>query len=434
MKVIIMAGGRGTRISSIRADVPKPMIEIGGKPILQYQIENLRASGLTDIVLVIGYLGNVIREYFKDGSAYGVKISYFEENKPLGTAGALFKMGLKDDFLLLCGDIIFDIDFSRFIEFHRKNDAWASLVAHPNGHPYDSSVLVTEVLQPNVPGGMPINTNRVITWISKEDSREYYRNLVNAGIQIISPKLISEILKQRELDKELLPEKLDLDRDLLKPCINTGKIFAYVTPEYIKDMGTPDRYYETEIDIKTGKVQQRNLRNKQKAIFLDRDGTINVSNGFITRTEDFNLANGVADAIKKINKSGYLAIVVTNQPVIARGDCTFNELQNIHNKMETELGRVGAYLDGIYFCPHHTDSGFPGERKEYKYKCDCRKPNAGLLFQAASRFNIDLAQSYMIGDSENDILAGEKAGCKESILVTDENTVLNIVDKILAIK
>ena len=192
-------------------------------------------------------------------------------------------------------------------------------------------------------------------------------------------------------------------------------------------MGTPDRYYETETDIKSGKVHARNLSQKQKAVFLDRDGTINKSNGFITKPEQFKLIPGVAEAIKKINKSGYLTIIVTNQPVIARGDCTFEELELIHQKMETELGKQGAFIDGIYFCPHHTDKGFEGERPEYKCNCDCRKPKPGLLLKAASDFNIDLAQSYMVGDGKNDIEAGISAGCKKSVLVSDSYTLLDFV-------
>lgn len=423
MKVVIMAGGKGTRIASVRSDVPKPMINICGKPILEHQIDNLKACGLTDIILVIGYLGDKIKEYFGDGSKFGVNIEYFVEDHPLGTAGALFKMPqLTEDFLLLCGDVIIDVDFNRFIAFHKEHKAWASLVAHPNGHPYDSSLLVTEIDAPKIVGGMPEDTHRVIRWMAKEDERTYYKNRVNAGIELISPELLKETMKNFVPRHPETPDKIDLDRDVLKPNIPSGKIFAYDTPEYIKDMGTPDRFYETEKDIESGKVHARNLKNKQKAIFLDRDGTINKMVGFVTKPEQFELIEGAAEAIKAINKSGYLAIVVTNQPVIARGDCTFEELQTIHDKMETELGKVGAFVDAIYVCPHHTDKGFEGERPEYKCNCDCRKPKPGLLLQAAKDFNIDLSESYMIGDSHRDVEAGENARVKKSIKVEENKT------------
>ena len=418
MKVVIMAGGKGTRIASVNSEVPKPTIEIGGKSILQWQIENLKACGLTDIILVVGYMGEVIQGYFKDGTSFGVHISYFVESTPLGTAGALFKMSqLTDDFLLMCGDVILDVDFNRFIAFHHKNKAWASLMTHPNGHPYDSSLLVTKVLSPQELGGLPIDTHCVVQWMNKEDERSYYKNRVNAGIEIISPALLQETMRNYVPRHPENPDKIDLDRDVLKPNIQSGRIFAYDTPEYIKDMGTPDRYYEVESDILSGKVKARNLINKQKAVFLDRDGTINQYVGFLTKPEQFELIPEVPAAIKLINKSGYLAIVVTNQPVIARGDCTWEGLQMIHDKMETELGKAGAFLDGIYVCPHHPDKGFEGERPEYKVACDCRKPSPGLILRAAQDFNIDLSQSIMIGDSDNDIEAGRQAGLRDCIKV-----------------
>ena len=423
-----MAGGRGTRIASVANDVPKPMINICGKPILEHQIDNLKACGLTDIILVIGYLGEKIKDYFGDGSRFGVCIEYFIEDHPLGTAGALFKMPqLTEDFLLLCGDVIIDVDFNRFIAFHKEKKAWASLVAHPNGHPYDSSLLVTEIEAPKMAGGMPVDTHRVICWMAKEDERLYYKNRVNAGIELISPELLKETMKNFVPRHPETPDKIDLD--LIKTNIVSVRIYAYDTPEYVKDMGTPDRFFEAENDIKTGKVHAHNLKNRQKAIFLDRDGTINKMVGFVTRPEQFELLPDVAKAIKAINKSGYLAIVITNQPVIARGDCTFEQLQTIHNKMETELGKEGAFVDAIYVCPHHTDKGFSGERPEYKCDCDCRKPKPGLLLQAAKDFNIDLSQSYMIGDSDRDVKAGKNAGVKEAIkvenLLTDISDIIN---------
>lgn len=418
MKVVIMAGGKGTRIASIKDDVPKPMIEIGGKPILQWQIENLRACGLTDIILVIGHLGNVIQDYFKDGSSFGVNISYFVESVPLGTAGALFRMPqLTEDFLLMCGDLILNVDFDRFIDFHFKSKAWASLMAHPNGHPYDSSLLVTEILPPETEGGLPVDIHRVVEWMNKEDDRIYYQNRVNAGIEIISPSLLQKVAESYVPRYPETPDKIDLDRDVLKPFVKSGRIYAYDTTEYIKDMGTPERFYEVDEDMRNGKVEARNLKNKQKAIFLDRDGTINKYVGFLTKPEQFELIPQVAEAVKMINKSGFLAIIVTNQPVIARGECTWEDLRMIHDKMETDLGKSGAFVDGIYVCPHHPDKGFEGERPEYKIDCDCRKPKAGLLFKAASDYHIDLSQSIMIGDSDADVEAGRNAGLLHSVKI-----------------
>ena len=197
-------------------------------------------------------------------------------------------------------------------------------------------------------------------------------------------------------------------------------------------MGTPDRFKGVCADFANGTVTAKNLKNKQKAIFLDRDGTINKYVGFLRNIDQFELLPGVAEAVKRINASGYLAIVVTNQPVIARGEVTFGQLQEIHNKMETLLGQEGAYLDGIYFCPHHPDKGFEGEVPELKIDCDCRKPKPGLLLRAAQDFNIDLTRSWMVGDGKNDIQAGQNAGCHTSLIGTEdfgqEKTVNSLLD------
>lgn len=411
-----MAGGRGTRIASVASDIPKPMIAVGDKPILERQIDNLRRNGLTDITLVVGYLGEKIRDYFGDGNRFGVNISYFVEDHPLGTAGALFKLSnLADDFLLLCGDTLIDVDFRRFIAFHKEKRAWATLMTHPNGHPYDSSLIETETLPPAEPGGLPQDTRRVARWLNKEDERKYYKNRVNAGLEIISPELLRHTMAHFTPRHSEAPDKIDLDRDVLKPAVATGRIFAYDTPEYIKDMGTPDRFHEAEADLASGIVGRRNLSQRQRAVFLDRDGTINRYVGFLTDPARMELLPGAAEAIRKINKAGWLAIVVTNQPVIARGDCTWEQLRTINEKMETLLGREGAFIDAIYICPHHPDSGFEGERPEYKRTCQCRKPAPGLLLQAARDFNIELAQSAAIGDSDRDTGAAKAAGVSKAL-------------------
>ena len=397
MKVVIMAGGRGTRISELFPDIPKPMIPVCGIPVLEREISSLKEQGFTDIILTVGYKAESIMQHFGDGRKYGVQIEYFVEKEPLGNAGALFRIKdkLTEDFLLLNADAMFNVDFNRFVKFHKAHNGLVTLFTHP-----DSGLIVAN------------KEKKVEQWLTKEDKRpKYYQNRVNAGLHVINPEA---------LDLKVTTDKVDLDRQVLKPLCSSGKIYCYDSPEYVKDMGTPERYETVCKDFENGTVEARNLKNKQKAIFLDRDGTINKYVGFLRNIEQFELLSGVSEAIRKINQSGYLAVVVTNQPVIARGEVTYTELQEIHNKMETILGKDGAYLDGIYFCPHHPDKGFKGEVKELKINCNCRKPNPGLLLQAASDFNINLEQSWMIGDGKNDIQAGKNAGCKTVLIGDDE--------------
>lgn len=428
MKVVIMAGGRGTRIAELFPDIPKPLIPVDGMPILEREIRSLASQGFKDIILTVGYLADKIIAYFGNGSQLGVRIGYFVEETPLGNAGALFQLKEKigeEPFFLLNADAAFDVDFNRMLDFHKKHGGLVTLFTHPNSHPYDSGLIIAD------------KDGHVEKWLSKEDERPlWYNNRVNAGLHVIDPKVLELSLKNLEIDPTTgYPKgKVDLDRQILKPLCGTGKMFCYDSPEYVKDMGTPERFHQVEADYKNGVVQAKNLHNRQKAIFLDRDGTINKYVGFLRNIDDFELIEGVSDAIKLINQSGYLAIVVTNQPVIARGEVTWEELHEIHKKMETLLGKDGAYIDGNYICPHHPDKGFEGERPEYKFDCDCRKPKPGLLLQAAEDFNIDLSQSFMIGDSENDIEAGKNAGCKQSFMIDSDNGHLRgVISKIVKI-
>ena len=412
MKTVITAGGKGTRITSLYPDIPKPLIPINGIPVLEREICSLRDQDFTDLILTVSHMGNKIIDYFGDGSRFGVSIQYYTEEIPLGNAGALFKLRhqLTEDFLLLNADVIFDVDFNRMVEFHRSHGGLVTLFTHPNSHPYDSGLLIAD------------EKLSVQQWLVKEDVRPtYYKNRVNAGLHVISPVLLdmSEIdaSKIGTLDKVSRKTiRVDLDRQLLKPLAGTGKMFCYDSPEYVKDMGTPERYYSVISDFKSGIVQSKNLRNKQKAVFLDRDGTINKYVGFLKDIDHFELIDGVAEAIKRINASGYLCIVVTNQPVIARGEVTVPELAEIHNKMETLLGLEGCYIDGLYYCPHHPHKGYEGEIPELKFDCDCRKPKPGMLLKAAEKFNISLENSWIVGDGENDVKAGKNAGCKTCLI------------------
>lgn len=400
-----MAGGKGTRLRSLTNDeIPKPMVPVVGKPILQWQIECLREQNVTDIIFIVGHLGEKIQEYFQDGSGFGVNIRYIAEKMPLGTAGALSMlppMLEEDDFFLVFGDVLFDIDLERMMRFHREKRSAATLFVHPNAHPFDSDLVVHD------------EAGQIIHFDSKHNIRDHwYRNCVNAGFYLLNRKICGKVPPQM---------KVDLEKELLTRLIADGApIYAYHSSEYIKDVGTVERIRQAETDLGGDLISKRSLRKKQRAIFLDRDGTVNKKNGLVYQEEQFQLEGGAAEAIRKINQSGYLAIVVTNQPVVARGLCDVENVERIHRKMETLLGREGAYLDAVRFCPHHPDKGYPEENPAYKIPCRCRKPDIGMLEACAGQFNIDLQSSWMVGDTTVDIQTGRNAGTHTALVLTGD--------------
>lgn len=399
---VIQAGGKGTRLRELTEDkIPKPLLQLNGKPMIEWQIENIKKYGIHEIVIIIGYLGEKIKEYFGDGEQFGVHIQYIEESEPLGSAGALWylkSMISCENVLLIFGDVMFDMDLKRLLAFHEEKNALATLSVHPNAHPYDSDLIVLD------------EECRVIDFDSKNNVRDYwYDNLVNAGIYVISREIIDDIH---------VPEKCDLEKDIFLPVIGEGRIFGYRTTEYLKDAGTPERFYSVCEDQKKGLWKNRNLEQKQKCIFLDRDGTVNIYRGLVYQEEQFELEKSVAEAIRLINRSGYLVILITNQPVVARGLCEIEDVELIHKKLSVLLGEQGAYLDDIAFCPHHPDKGYPEENVLYKIPCDCRKPNTGMIDDMAEKYNISITDSYMVGDSTVDIQTGKNAGLKTVLVKT----------------
>lgn len=410
MKVVIQAGGKGTRLGSKTELVPKPMVQINQKPILWYQLDWCNRYKIDEVFIIVNHLGEVIKEYVDiNRHNYDFKISIFNETYPMGTVGGIkaLEANLKTDFLVLYGDVLFDIDLNKLLFFHFDKKSEATLVVHPNDHPYDSDLVELDEFQ------------KIKAFHSKpHDSNKFYHNIVNAALYVFSPKIFNYLPRA---------VKSDFGKNIFPNIVNKVSMYGYSTSEYLKDMGTPKRLNLVSNDVKSGKVFSKNLSNVQKAIFIDRDGVVNIDTKFVSDEKQFQMFPFVSEAIRKINSSEYLAIIVTNQSVIARNLTDIDGLNRIHKKMEHLLGKDGAYFDAIYYCPHHPDSGYPEENIEYKIDCECRKPKSGMLLEASKRFNIDLNKSYIIGDSQRDIIAGKNVGCTAILVETgNENYSSNI--------
>lgn len=401
-QLVILAGGLGSRLRARLGDLPKPMIPIAGKPLLEHQIELAEREGFREVVLFAGYRADLIQAHFGDGEQWGLVVRTVVEPEPLGTAGAVLAAleSLADDFAVLYGDTMVNVDLDRLWQNHLASQADATLLVHPNDHPLDSDLVETD------------SENRITAFHNRpHPPGRWFQNLVNAGLYVIRKAALRPWLT--------LSPPCDFGANLFPAMLQQGaKLLAYRSPEYIRDIGTPERYDRVEAEYSTGVVQRGSLRTPQRAVFLDRDGTLIEERDNLRLAEGLVLLPGVAEAVRLLNHRGWRAVVVTNQPVLAKGWCTEAELQTTHNKLETLLGREHAFLDRIYFCPHHPEKGFAGERPELKIECACRKPKPGLLRQAAGELNLNLSACWLVGDTTTDLETARRAGMKAALVRT----------------
>lgn len=405
-EAVILAGGKGSRLSSILNGLPKPMVDFDGLPLIHLQIKQLYKYNYKKITILTSYKSNILKNYLNKNLPKDIEIRFYDDPVPLGTAGSFLqsKSFFTDNVLVVYGDTLFDVDLYKFEKFHNsKKNCAVSIFLHPNSHPFDSDLVeVNSKLQ-------------VLNFHPYPHKKNfYYRNLVNAALYILNTNFFANL--------ENIKRPCDFAKDIFPFLLKKKmKIYGYISPEYIKDVGTPERYKRALIDFKNKIPQKSNLENKQKAIIIDRDGTINkLRRKNVNHTKELNIFDFTADAIKIFNQNNYKVIILTNQPGVARGDFDISMLRSIHNKLESFLGESGAFVDAIYFCPHHPDSGFEGEVKKLKKNCFCRKPKIGLLKKAFVDFNIDINKSWLIGDSTTDIMTAKNIGIRSILVATGE--------------
>jgi len=403
-QAVILAGGKGTRLAERLNGRPKPLIDVCGVPLLQRQIEQLSAQGVGDFVILVNHAADQIETFLAQHNNFGCTIKVIDDGEPRGTAGAVLDcLDLLDEsFFVVYGDTLFDIDVDRMWRAYQSAGADGLLFLHPNDHPQDSDLVEVDAQGWIVafhpyphPPGKPL------------------ANLVNAAFYILRRDALTPWRS--------LPGLVDFGKDLFAKMLAAGlRLNGYRSFEYIKDLGTPKRLDKVERHLRDGVVTRARFDRAQACVFLDRDGTLNELKGYVRRPEDLTLIAGAGEAVRRLNDLEYRVALVTNQPVIARGDVDAAGLAAIHAKLESGLGEASAYLDGLYVCPHHPDGGFPGERPELKIVCDCRKPAPGLLKAAAADLNADLSSSWMVGDSTSDVAAGQTIGVRTILLATGE--------------
>lgn len=405
MQAVILAGGKGSRLAERLNGLPKPLVSVGGVPLLERQLLALEAQGVESVIILVNHAADQIVRFVAERQG-DLQVTIIDDGAPRGTAGAVLACldQLDPTFLVVYGDTLFDIDVRHMERRHRAMRADVTLLLHPNDHPADSDLVEMD------PAG----------WVTAFHGYPHppgteLRNLVNAAFYICEKGAL-----QAWRDA---PAPLDFAKDLFPRMLEGGAHFAgYSSYEYIKDLGTPKRLDKAERHLAEGRVERSSRRHRQPAVFLDRDGVLNaIDRGqYIRSPDDLVLLDGVEEAVQRLNDAEYRVVLVTNQPVVARGECDEVGLQRIHARLETTLGRKGAWLDAIYFCPHHPDYGFEGERPDLKIVCGCRKPATGMFVQAAEDLNIDLERSWVIGDSTSDIAAAHAMNLPSVLVMTGE--------------
>jgi histidinol-phosphate phosphatase family protein len=397
-RAAIVAGGQGTRIRSISGDViPKAMVPVAGAPVVVRLLELLARYGVRDVAVLAGHLAGALQAALpREARKLGIGLEFFVESEPLGTAGGLLAARgflSENDFCVVYGDMVIEMDLHRLHEFHCQHGGIATMVTHPNDHPHDSDIVVVDGdsrVRRIVPG-----KGRALTFLP---------NRVPAGVYLLAPAALDHIRAGGPQDfiKDVFPELLR----------HQGGVFSYHTPEYLRDMGTPERYAMAESDILSGRLARMNRSHRRPAVFLDRDGVLveEVDRLGLCDPDRLSLIPRAAAAVRLINHADRLAVVATNQPVVAKGLVSLDQLDYMHAKMETLLGLERAKLDGIYFCPHHPEKGHAGEVPELKVPCECRKPRPGMLLAAARELPISLDESCLIGDAARDVGAARAAG------------------------
>ena len=369
-QAVVLAGGLGTRLGGISKDLPKPMMDINGRPFLDYLVASLARKGINEIIFSTGHLGHTIEDYFGNGDRYGLRIGYVRESEPMGTGGALnnCRSMLDERFFVINGDTIFDVNLSALDIFSTR-----------------STMALRHVADVARYGSVSLDHGMVGSF---EEKKSGGAGLVNGGTLCLNRK-----------DLELLEEgKSSLENDFLPRLAANGLLSALPFEGYFIDIGLPASLEEARKSMP--------IWETKPIAILDRDGVLNQDTGHVHSISDFIWIDGAKEAIRLLNDSGYYVVIVTNQAGIAKGLYTEETLGILNEWMIGELWNVGAHIDGFYYCPYHPDALLP----EYRKISNDRKPSPGMLLKALSAFPNTFEKTFFIGNMPSDREAAKRAG------------------------
>ncbi|HWQ52552.1 MAG TPA: HAD-IIIA family hydrolase [Bryobacteraceae bacterium] len=384
-QAVILAGGRGTRMRPLTDTRPKPMIEFHGKPFLAYTIEMLREQGFDRVLLLLGYLPDVIQDYFGDGSKWGIEIRY-SVSLPDDLTVKRIQLALDqidDCFMLLYCDNYWPLQMDRMWARFEASGAPAMVTVYGNKDGYSrDSVRVNED-----------------GWVTVYDRSRTAPRL--RGVEISYAILTRPVL-------EMLPTEDALFEEAIYPRLAAeGRLAGWVSDHRYYSVGSLER-----LPLTTEFFARR------PAILLDRDGVLNRRPAracYVRRPEEFEWLPGALDGLRLLREQGYRVIVASNQAGVARGAMTAGDLDELERCIRSQAEVAGGGITAFYDCTHDWDAG-----------CECRKPRPGLLFRAQREHHLDLTRTLYVGDDERDRMAAEAAGCR--FAQVDENrSLLDII-------
>ena len=380
-QAVLLVGGRGTRLGTLTDTTPKPLLPVGGRPFLGYLIDNVIRHGLTDIVLLAGYRGEFVEamwgvesERAAELAREGVRITVIREPEAAGTAGALaYALDRLDEvFLLANGDSFFDFN-------------WLDLLIVPAGDDWQARVALRRVADGSRYGMVEMAGARISAF---HGAGRPGSAVINGGVYVMRRSLVEAVKKMpSSLEHDVLPL-------LAADCSLYGRAYE----GFFIDIGIPDDY--ARADTLMAQVCRR------PAVFLDRDGVINVDRGYIHRPDQIEWIDGAQETIKRFNDAGYFVFVVSNQAGVARGYYSEADIRALHDWMAGELRALGAHVDQFEYCPDHPEAMV----EHYRRASERRKPGAGMLIECMERWSVDKSRSFLIGDKQTDVAAAQAAG------------------------
>lgn len=394
--VVIACGGEGSRLKQIMPTTPKALVEIDSQTMIERIYKQFHEHGMKRFVFLLGLGAKEIIAHLEAIKLHESEFVYIEERVPLGNGGALLNAlpQVRNHFFYVYVDCLMAIDVTRMLQYYYTNKCDFCLFTHPNDHPYDSDLVVTEIDSAKITKLKP----------HPHSINDFPGNLVNAALMLFHKKCFEGIpINNYE-------GKIDLVHDILPYLVNNKVGFSYKSPEYLKDMGTPERLNSCILDVKSKKLTLNSINESKKIAFLDRDGCLIEEAGYIVSPEQVKLKAGVIEGLKLLRDSQFMLILVSNQPQVAMGKITIEELGTIHARMEWLLAEHGVYLDQFLYCPHHPEQGHPGEVPSLKISCQCRKPGIGLVNKLDNIGSLNLQKSVMFGDTFRDEGFAENLG------------------------